>query len=63
MSEKRVAGGGGGSRVKNDGKIGGPRQHRQHGTAAAQQQRVSDTTAGRGRRKKCPRSRDRSCCM
>ena len=43
----------------NYGNIGESQQH-QLSTAAAQQQRVSDTTTGRDKRKKCPRWRDRS---
>ena len=58
ISENRVVRGGG-SRGKNKGKIGESQQH-QHSTAAPQQQPVSDTTTGRGRRKKYPRSGDRS---
>ena len=43
----------------NYGNIGESQQH-QLSTAAAQQQRVSDATTSRGRRKRCPRCRGRS---
>ena len=56
LAERRgniIEPGSGGGVVRGEGmteKIGGPQQH-QGSTAAAQQQRVSDTTTGRGRRK------------